>query len=92
MRDAPGQLDVGRARAAMDDPMIEDFGPNLEPVHALAEVSPGFVWCLQDEGGNAVGSPDHRRGRPTCTGRFIGVPARDGVEAYEDAVFAAPVA
>jgi hypothetical protein len=48
------QLNVGRLRAAMDDPIIDDFRMNLEPVNALAEVSPGFVWRLQDERGAAT--------------------------------------
>ncbi len=43
------QLNVGRLRAPMDDPQIDDFRENLEPVNALAEASPGFVWRLQDE-------------------------------------------
>jgi Domain of unknown function (DUF3291) len=49
------QLNVGRLRAPLDDPAIDDFRTNLEPVNALAEVSPGFVWRLQDEGGDATG-------------------------------------
>ena len=35
--------------------MIDDFRTNLDPINALAEVSPGFVWRLQDEDGNATG-------------------------------------
>lgn len=49
------QLNVGRLRAPMDDPLIDDFRDNLAPVNALAEVSPGFVWRLQDETGDATG-------------------------------------
>jgi hypothetical protein len=48
------QLNVGRLRAPMDDPRIDDFRTNLEPVNALAEASPGFVWRLQDETGDAT--------------------------------------
>jgi hypothetical protein len=49
------QLNVGRLRAPLDDPLIDDFRNNLEPVNALAEASPGYVWRLQDEGGDATG-------------------------------------
>ncbi|WCO66039.1 DUF3291 domain-containing protein [Iamia majanohamensis] len=49
------QLNVGRLRAPMEDPLIDDFRENLEPVNALAEASPGFVWRLQDEAGDATG-------------------------------------
>jgi hypothetical protein len=48
------QLNIGRLRAPMDDPQIDDFRTNLAPVNALAEASPGYVWRLQDESGDAT--------------------------------------
>jgi hypothetical protein len=48
------QLNVGRLRAPLDDPSIDDFRLNLDPINALADVSPGFVWRLQDDSGNAT--------------------------------------
>ncbi len=48
------QLNVGRLRAPIDDPSIDGFRSNLEPINALAEVSPGYVWRLQDGSGNAT--------------------------------------
>jgi hypothetical protein len=48
------QLNVGRLRAPMDDPIIDDFRTNLDRINALAEVSPGYVWRLQDDSGNAT--------------------------------------
>jgi hypothetical protein len=48
------QLNIGRLRAPLDDPRIADFRDNLDRVNALAESSPGYVWRLQDEGGNAT--------------------------------------
>jgi hypothetical protein len=49
------QLNVGRLRAPIDDPLVDEFRLNLERINTLAEVSPGFVWRLQDETGNATG-------------------------------------
>ncbi len=49
------QLNVGRLRAPLEDPRIDDFRNNLGRINALAEVSPGFVWRLQDDSGNATG-------------------------------------
>lgn len=49
------QLNVGRLRAPIDDPMIDDFRSNLAGINALAEASPGYVWRLQDDGGDATG-------------------------------------
>jgi len=49
------QLNIGRLVAPLDDPRIDDFRNNLDAVNALADVSPGFVWRLQDDDGNATG-------------------------------------
>jgi hypothetical protein len=48
------QLNVARLRAPMDDPIIQDFRDNLARINSLAEVSPGYVWRLQDESGDAT--------------------------------------
>ena len=48
------QLNVARLRAPMDDPLIDDFRNNLAPINALAEASPGYVWRLQDDSGDAT--------------------------------------
>lgn len=48
------QLNVARLRAPMEDPIIDDFRINLAPINALAEASPGYVWRLQDESGDAT--------------------------------------
>jgi len=48
------QFNIGRLRAPMTDPIIDDFRNNLDRVNALAEASPGFVWRLQDDSGNAT--------------------------------------
>ncbi len=48
------QINVGRLRAPVDDPMIADFYDALDEINALAERSPGFVWRLQTDEGNAT--------------------------------------
>ena len=48
------QLNIGRAVAPMDDPRMADFMARLDAINALAERSPGFVWRLQSEAGNAT--------------------------------------
>ena len=42
------QLNVARLLAPLDSPLIKEFVDGLEPVNALAERSPGFVWRLKD--------------------------------------------
>lgn len=48
------QINIGRLVAPIDDPRIADFVAALDPVNALAEAAPGFVWRLKSDGGNAT--------------------------------------
>ena len=48
------QLNVARAKAPVDDPSMAEFMNALDHVNALAEASPGYVWRLQDDAGNAT--------------------------------------
>ena len=48
------QVNIGRLRAPVDDPMISEFVAGLDRINALADSAPGFVWRLQTEDGNAT--------------------------------------
>lgn len=48
------QMNVGTALYPLDDPRISGFMNKLDEINALAEDSPGFVWRLQSEAGNAT--------------------------------------
>lgn len=48
------QLNVARALAPMEDPVMAGFMNQLDEINALAERSAGFVWRLQDENNNAT--------------------------------------
>lgn len=48
------QINIGRLKHPVDDPRVAEFMVNLDPINALAEDSPGFVWRLQDDSGNAT--------------------------------------
>ncbi len=48
------QINIARALAPMDSPVMADFVNNLDRINALAEQSEGFVWRLQDENNNAT--------------------------------------
>jgi hypothetical protein len=41
------QINIGRLIAPVDDPKIAEFVAQLDPVNALADTAPGFVWRLQ---------------------------------------------
>lgn len=48
------QFNIARAKAPLDDPLLADFMARLDEINALAEDSPGFVWRLQSDSGNAT--------------------------------------
>ncbi len=56
--DAPrfelAQVNIGRLVAPVDSPLIADFMEALDPINALADTSPGFIWRLQTTDGNAT--------------------------------------
>lgn len=48
------QANIAHMRAPLDDPIMSGFVSRLEPLNALAEESPGFVWRLQTDDGDAT--------------------------------------
>jgi hypothetical protein len=48
------QLNIGRIKAPMDSPVMAGFASNLDRINALAEATPGFVWRLQTDEGDAT--------------------------------------
>jgi hypothetical protein len=47
------EINVARARAALDDPAMADFVAQLDAVNAVADASEGFIWRLKADGGGA---------------------------------------
>ena len=48
------ELNIARAQYDLDDPRMAGFMNNLDRVNAIADRSPGFVWRLQSDTGNAT--------------------------------------
>ncbi len=48
------ELNIARLTAPLTDPRLADFVGALDRVNALADRSPGFVWRLAGEGGDAT--------------------------------------
>jgi len=48
------QVNIGRIKAALDDPIMYAFVSRLDEINALADHAPGFVWRLQTSEGNAT--------------------------------------
>jgi hypothetical protein len=54
MRYHLAQVNIGRFRAPLEESIMEGFRTQLDPINALADQTPGFVWRLQTEDGNAT--------------------------------------
>ncbi|TWC29155.1 uncharacterized protein DUF3291 [Pseudomonas sp. SJZ079] len=48
------QVNIARAKATLDSPVMQGFVEQLEHINQLAETSPGFVWRLQTAEGDAT--------------------------------------
>lgn len=48
------QVNIAKARAPLDHPLMKGFVDQLDHINALAERSSGFVWRLQTEEGDAT--------------------------------------
>ncbi len=68
MTDRPvhlAQLNVGRLLAPLESETLAGFVAALEPINALADGHPGFVWRLQTDAGDATSI------RPTDDNLFL---------------------
>lgn len=48
------QLNIAKMKESLESPLMADFVANLDRINTLAEQSPGFVWRLKDESGDAT--------------------------------------
>ena len=48
------QFNVAKMIASLDHPLMRDFVNALQPINAIADSSPGFVWRLKDDSGDAT--------------------------------------
>jgi hypothetical protein len=77
------QLNVGRLLAPLDSRQLAGFVVMLDPINALADGSPGFVWRLQTEDGDATAI------RPFDDDRIlVNMSVWESIEALGEFVFA----
>lgn len=48
------QANIARMRAPLEDPLMAGFASQLDAINAAADRSPGFLWRLQTDAGNAT--------------------------------------
>ena len=75
------QVNIARPLAPIGSATMQDFVDNLDPVNAVADASPGFVWRLQTSEGNATSL--HVFGDPNL---LINMSVWESVEALRDFV------
>jgi len=76
------QLNIARLHADRDDPAVSGFFAAIDPINAIADVSPGFVWRLHDEHGDATAM------RPWDDDRLIvNLSVWESIEALEEYVY-----
>ena len=51
------QVNIGLPVAPVDTPVLAEFMALLDPINAIADEAPGFVWRLQTSEGNATSIP-----------------------------------
>lgn len=49
------QINIARMRGSREDPLMAEFFSAIDEINRLAEQSPGFVWRLQSDAGDATG-------------------------------------
>jgi len=75
------QLNIARMKVPLEAPSMADFVANLDRINALAESSPGFVWRLKTDDGNATAL------RPLGEETLINVSVWKDVEALNKYVY-----
>jgi Domain of unknown function (DUF3291) len=83
------QVNIGRLRAPTDSPVLADFMAALDPVNALADAAPGFVWRLQTEDGNATAIHAFEWDAAGSAGVIINMSVWESVEALAGFVYSA---
>ncbi len=48
------QINIAHCKAPLDSPVMRGFVDLLDTINALADASPGFVWRLKSDGGDAT--------------------------------------
>ena len=77
------QVNVANAIDDLESARLADFVGALDRVNAVAERSPGFVWRLKDDTGNATDIP--ASGRPALDRQSLGLgePGASGTVSLE---------
>lgn len=76
------QLNIAKMLAPIDSEQLADFVNNIDRINALADASPGFVWRLDDDSGNAT-AIDH----PFPSNYIVNLSVWESIEALQAFVY-----
>jgi hypothetical protein len=83
------QVNIGRLRAPLDSEQLAGFVELLDPVNEAADSSPGFIWRLQTEDGNATSVQAFRWDTAGSAGVIVNMSVWADVESLGDFVYGA---
>src|SRR6266851_2559297 len=81
------QVNIARMREPLDSPLLADFVAALDPVNAVEDTAPGFVWRLQTEDGNATAVHAFEWDRAGSAGVLVNMSVWESVEALAAYVY-----
>ena len=84
------QVNIGRLLAPLDSPQLAGFMAALDPVNAVADAAPGFVWRLQTEDGNATSVRAFESDEAGSAGVLVNMSVWESVEALAAFVYSGP--
>src|SRR5690348_7388428 len=80
------QVNIGRVRGPLDSATMHGFMSRLDELNALADRSPGFVWRLQTDAGNAT----YFRPYPEDDRILLNMSVWESVDALREYVYRGP--
>jgi hypothetical protein len=81
------QVNIARLRAPIDSPVLAGFVAELDPVNAVADAAPGFIWRLQTEDGNATSVRAFEWDQDGSAGVIVNMSVWESVEALAAFVY-----
>jgi len=84
------QVNMGRLAAPLDSPQLADFMAALDPVNAVADAAPGFLWRLQTEDGNATSVSAFEWDIAGSAGVIVNMSVWESVESLAGFVYSRP--
>ncbi len=81
------QVNIARLLARIDSPALAGFMAELDPVNALADTAPGFVWRLVGEGDSNATSVKGFEAEPSPAGVIVNMSVWESLDSLRDFVF-----